>query len=810
MFFFTLFYRSTLRHGFYAGLTIGGLALGIATLLVLVLYVRFETGFEDWIGNRDQIYLIKTKTHFPNSPQSDNPTTMGGLLDILRADDAGLVGTRLWDNDIVIHRGAERVQEHEKLVDADFFATFKIKLAAGDAATALAGPDRIVVTEAVARRYFPGQQALGQVLQIGDSGTVKSYRISAILQDLPTNTDFTFDFIRLLTPDDYRDSDTWNRYGSEQLATYLAFPTEAAAQAFERRLTAILDEKAANAFDGAIPHTRLEWHLAPLSSLHLADRTTRLSVWAMGGAGLLAFFLAVINYLNLATARASLRAREVAIMKSLGATRWRLIGQFLGEGLLTMLIATLVSISLVEVFLPLINLYGGQTLTLAYGRDYGWILALIGVIAVLGGLSALYPALVLANFRPALVLAASKTPASGGRLSVRVREGLVVFQFAVVLTFFILSMGFIAQINHLKQRDLGFTPDNLLLITATSDSTLSDAHRQNFWTAVRAIPNVQVVAGSTLAPGIASERNADRMTVPGTVGPAPTIHWTEVGADFFPLYRPHLRAGRLLDQDHGGDILQKTPEAGSASPTNNIVINVSAAARLGFATPDRALDRIVSFSNHADLRIVGVIDDLQFFSPKEKSLAMVYYLNPHLVREPTTSVRFNGTSASAMRAAIAPVWRRFFPDLPFDAVTATDRLDQYYQSDQNRTHLFMLGGAVAVIIGLIGLYGLAAFTTARRSLEVGVRKVMGATRLAIVRLLVYQFVRPVLIANLIAWPTAYFSLQQWRAQFEDALSPDPLAFLLASGVILAIAAGSVAGLAVATARLRPGTVLRQG
>ena len=810
---FTAFYRSFTRHPLYALLNLIGLSFGIAVFITLGLFFHFETTYERWLPNINRLYVAEYRWSLNGGIGDPWVHTSGAVLDDLKAD-YPVHGTRIMDRTATVHMGAQATGESVQRVDSEFFSVTGLTLIAGDTATSLDAPDKVVLTRAMADKYFPDQApqtVIGKVMRLTDEEGTRNYRISGVMRTPPDNSDIPLKFVRLLTPAYTSTSDGFHNYGSQRLTT-LILSDPAASAHLAPLLPAFLDRHAAKDFKPTVPHTILHLSLYPLGDVHLQDPKTRTNVFTLGIVGLLAFFIAAINYVNLSTARAGMRAREVAVRKTLGATQGMLRTQFLCEALLTTLVAALIGLSLVELSLPLINAAGGLSLKLDYVAQ-GLPLALAGVFILLAGLLAgLYPAFVLAGFKPAQVLASSRTPA-GGRWAIRTREALVVMQFAVVVAFFIMIAGFFAQLQHMKTADLGFRRDGILVTDSTYDPALSDGQRDAIWSAFRATPGVVAVTAGWTGPGNDDESDGGSIVPDGYTGPVKSIQWVCTGPDYFTTYGAHLIAGRWLDTAHGDDQFIHRDATGKKLPdvpgeVTNVIINRKALAFLGYASPQAALGRTAVFNDTHHIRIAGVIEDVRFHSPKTPLPPTVYLLDPRPVDISITGIRYAGMPATAMRARLAATWRGIAPDVPFKATSAADNLDEYYKSDRNRSNLFSIGAIIAALIGCIGLYGMAAFNTSRRAREIGLRKVLGASSGQVTGLLVGQFLRPVVLANLIAWPVAWFALQQWLAQFEDPVAISPLYFVAATAGAILIALVTVGGLALINARAEPGKALR--
>ena len=449
---FTAFYRSFTRHPLYALLNLIGLSFGIAVFITLGLFFRYETTYERWLPHNDRLYAVELRWSLNGITGESQTHISGAAMEDLKAD-YQVHGTRILDRSATVHMGSQAMAESVQRVDPEFFFVTGLTLIAGDTATALDAPDKVVLTRAMADKYFPGQaprSIIGKVMRLSDDEDTRDYRISGVMQTPPDNTDLPLKFVRQLTPAYTSTNMGFHNYGSQRLITLvLADPATAAHLA--TLLPAFLDRHAAKDFKPTQPSTVLHLSLYPLGDVHLQDPKTRTNVFTLGIVGLLAFLIAAINYVNLATARAGMRAREVAVRKTLGATQGMLRTQFLGEAALTTVVAGLIGLSLVELNLPLINAAGGLNLKLDYVAE-GLPLALAGVFILLAGLLAgLYPAFVLAGFKPAQVLASSRTPA-GGRWAIRTREALVVVQFAVVVAFFIMITGFFRPASAYEDR----------------------------------------------------------------------------------------------------------------------------------------------------------------------------------------------------------------------------------------------------------------------------------------------------------------------------------------------------------------------
>jgi len=796
-------YRSLTRHKLYAVLNIGGLAVGIAVFLVLGLYVRFETSFERWLPDHDKVYAVQTVWNLPGSAgDGAYPYTMGGLLEQMQEDFPGTVGTRIrgGEGSGSVIRGGIATSEDMAQVDPAFFSVFNLPMAKGDGATALRDPSNILLSESAARKYFGQTDPIGQTMTLAFDAP-SSYRVAGIFRDLPKNSDFK---LAILTALPRRPpSDAWYQWGNTTLQTFLRFNTPDAARAFQGKLHAFVDRRGLKDIGENAWGTQ-QIALLPLDRLHLEPEgsqsaSRKMTVATLGIVGLLTLLIAIVNYVNLATARAGLRAREVAMRKVLGADRGTLVRQFIGEAVLTVAVAALVGLILAELGLPLVNAAGGLSLVIPYGVVVPALAALVLVVGIMAGL---YPAVLLARFPAASVLASARAP-GGGRAGTRAREALVVFQFALAIAFMIGAAVLIAQTRHVRHTDLGFKREGLLVVRSLRDNTIPAAQRRSVAAALRTLPGVTSVSLGNSAVGGSGEDNGNNVPLPGVPGPGPNLRWVITGPGFFHTYGARLLAGRLFDDAHATD----DARVAAKGQAQAIVINRHAIETLHFRSAQDAIGKTVG--GDRPRTVIGVIDDMRFFSPREPvgPYYYIYYRDAEAADTAVASVRFSGDPRATL-AAVRGVWQRLVPQVPFDGATAEKRLDEFYQADDRATRMFGIGAGLAVLIGCVGLWGLASFNTSRRVREIGIRKTLGASSSDIVKLLVGQFLRPVLIANLVAWPLAFFAMRAWLAGFDDRVALSPLFFLGASLLAVFIAVLTVLGQSLRASRAAPAWALR--
>ena len=807
---FTLltFYRSLTRHKLYAALNIGGLAVGIAVFLVLGLYVRFETSYERWLPHADEIYIIETQSADDPNYHAQQGTPIAAWSAISR-DLPSTVGTRIDTPNATVIKDGIGVSEDLARVDPQFFTVFGLSAVQGDLRTALASPSSIVITQKTAAKYFAAANPIGSTMTITFNGVQHLYRVTAVVADLPSNTELDFGLIvpMTITSDPtspaYKGDHQWN-YSSPR--TFVRLPDAAAARRFDAQLAQVVARHAQSETTDE-PDYKIDLKLQRFTHTHFETPGSELTVTTLGIVGLLTLLIAVVNYVNLATARAGMRAREVAMRKVLGADRATLARHYIGDAVATTMIAGVIGLALAECGLPLVNAASGLTLEITYLGRNGVLLPLVALALVVGLLAGIYPAMVLSRFPAAAVLASARSP-GGGRVGTRIREALVVLQFTIAIAFVVGTLVLVAQTRHVRAADPGYDRQNILLVRSLANDSLDATQRATLLHRFAAAPGVAAITVGNTVPGGGVFISSNNFKVPGLSGDGPAIQFFQTTPGYFNVLGARLIAGRLFDLAHPGDA-NANLTSGDHSPNgpipNNVVLNRSAAVALHFASPQAAIGK--TFGGDSPKTVIGVVEDMRFGSARSPVPPTLYDFQ---LRDPQSGfaiLRFTGDS-QATTDTVRRIWREVVPQVPFDSRTAVQALDRFYARDDHAARLFTIGAVLAVVIGCVGLWGLASFNTARRVKEIGIRKTLGASSADIVKLLVGQFLRPVLIANLFAWPLAWFAMRTWLAGFNDRIALSPLFFVAATTLALAIAVLTVFAQSLRAARSAPAWALR--
>ncbi|WP_215766976.1 ABC transporter permease [Gluconobacter cerinus] len=780
-----IFWRGIVQRRLFTTLNVLGMALGMATFLTLVLIVRYEFSFDRWIPHAADIYRLDA---FDDSEASVSSIR---LIDALRAEHPD------WNATAVLRgfSGATiRVNENAWDVfiartDPHLFDVFALPLLEGDPATALV-PDGVVLSQAEALRFFGTDHSiLGKTLDLTQKGQTHRLHVTGVLKELPANTTPRFDIIVPSSQAALHINDLWPMATSEiwvRVSPSVASQFPTLLQGLVQRHAAGLSEQDAKKY---VVRGRA------LTSLHFFDATIgmrgtdkRLPV-ILGIVGLLALGAGLVNFVTLSTALAATRAREVAMRKVLGATVLMLGLSFTAEAIGMALIAAFVALALTELTLPWITTLSGWPVRL----DFGFAVPLLIITAVIGGACAgAYPSWVLSRFQPATVLSSARLPGSG-RLGSRLREGLTIVQFSFAVTLTICTLVIWRQTHLLQTMDRGFHQSGLLVSHLPNDPT-ERLRQQRLSDLVRDLPGVTGATVSDDAPGGGSASITFDITRPGNSTPAIlAVIGTE--SSTLPIWGAHLLAGRLFDSSHDYDsrpmpaapfdsfLMGQTWSFGA----HNVVINESAVRALGFADDASAIGTSITLHGKDIQTIIGVIADMRFKDSRASVTPALYYAISGPIVYGVLSVRYRNVSENTMRAAIATIWKRVYPESALNLRSVGDIINEDVRPEQQRGMLMIVASFVTLSISCVGLYGIAVFNVRRRLFEIGVRKVLGATAQQVTRLLILQFLRPVMIANIVAWPVAWWVMRNWLSGFDRRISLSPLYFALTALIVLALA-----------------------
>jgi putative ABC transport system permease protein len=814
--------RGFVRHKLYSFINVVGLSVAMACAILILLFVRDQLSYDAWIPGTQNLYRLAMTTYLPGNPPLPSSSCPFPVLTA--------VGEKIPQVKAVVHVVAEKMtvmagdrQGHQTVtvVDPNFFQVLRIPLLRGDPAQVLRQPESIVISASMAHKYFGEADPLGRTLRVSGKlidycaphdnscssyGATHPLTVTGVMRDLPHETQLIADFV---VPNGSQadevtrvEKDTfWSAslgaYGYVELAPG-ARPASVLA-ALDPILDASVDYKSLGIQVRGSQAQR--YRLIPFRDVHLDNDKydgmtpggNRATVYGFGVIALLIVLVACSNFMNLATARATLREREIGVRRVAGAKRAQLAWQILSEAVVTALVSFGVALSLAEIVLPEYRRFLGEPIQLHYLADWRLLLAMAAGAVAVGLLSGIYPALVLSGFRPASAL---KSGGSGGTGSGLLRSALVVSQFAVSIAVGIAAMVVFRQISYARSVDPGFDRDDVVVLRDLIN--LSPKSRESLARILRAGTGIDATALSDTVP--LDTWNSFYVRVRTDKFPqGMDVRFLRAGPTFAPLYRIPLLAGRLPSE-----LQDREKEKMDPSAVLDVVLNAMAARRLGYS-PDQAVGQTLS-SVWGRWTVIGVLGDVAMGGVDALPEPSVYL--PDGGQASLLSIRVRTAELPRALPFIARVWRSIAPATAMDSYFLTDAYNEQFEADERQGRIFAVFVGVAVLIGCLGLFGLAVFTAERHTKEIGVRKISGARTADILKLMLWRISIPVLAANLVAWPVAYYYLRQWLEHYAYRISLDPTYFLGAGTVALLIAWATVYANTVCLARTNPVHALR--
>lgn len=810
--------RNMLRHKLYSAINIGGLSIGLAACLLIFLFVQNELSYDRWLPESERIFRLEGK-YKGEAGEPDNVMALspGPLSKPLQANFGHLieVSTRMLTEEFLITQGDLKFLETVNLVDNTFFEVLDLPMIRGDRTQMFNDYKSVVLSEQAAKKYFGDTDPVGQTLDL-DFGELL-VKVVGIMKDLPENSHLTGDIFLQFDESRYEDRPWVTKFWvASNVYTYMKLHDPSQAAAMEAAIPPFLDKNAvlhpsapADLVPSEVYHTRLmpleDIHLYSTGRFQLKATGDIIVVYSFSAIAALILIIAVINFTNLSTARASLRAREIALRKVVGASRRQIILQLLGETLLTTLFAVLIAFTIVEITLPWFNEFVAKLLSLSAFRDPLLQAGLVAVIAVVGLGAGVHPAATISSYRPGHVLHSNSAAKAS---SAKLRHALTTIQFTISIGLMIATVVVYSQIQHAQDMRRGLEVSSKLALINMDYGPVADV-AQTVRQEIGKLPGVKATAFSARSLPLRSfwdwpvKVNKDGHTEVRDTEVIPADH------GFLEFYGARLLAGRFFSKEYQADIFQDpTSEGGMASQTG--ILSAKTVGYYGFSSPEDAIGKTVYVDNFSGITvaisIVGVVDDLNLRSARDLADPFLF-----LVQEDAgwvLNVDMVPGQIPETLDQIDTIWNRLVPHFPLNRSFVLDNFNEFYQADKQRAEMFAYFSLFAMLVSCLGLYGLAAFTAEQRTKEIGIRKVLGARVFDIVTLLTLQFSRPVLIANLIAWPLAWYFAREWLQGFTYRIDLSIFHFALAGGLAFLIATLTVASHAVRTAQANPIAALR--
>ncbi|MEZ5756708.1 MAG: ABC transporter permease [Emcibacteraceae bacterium] len=815
-------WRNILRHKLFSIINIMGLAIGLAAVMLIALYVRYETSYDSFWKNADNIYRMQMQSEIPGlGSYSFTNVSSQTLETIKKAFPQIKYGSRIIKTQTIIQNNSDYTKENIEMVDTEISKIFDFKVISGDLNVALENSNAIILNQSMTNKYFPNTDALGKTLTLDFNFFKQDYIVSAIIEDIPPNSQIDISSMVLFNKNKWKEyTRRFENWYVPVTQTYFSLNDGVNIDQINGQMPNVLDQYFAR-FSALQPDNKnsdyLTFNSINIQDIHLkaegiGEPKPRGSMANVINFSIVASFILIIasiNFMNLSTARSTRRAKEVGIRKIAGANRGMLIRQFLGEAVMLTTIALLISICLVEVLLPFLSNFISAEIKLNY---FSWDMLKIIIIAFsVGIVSGLYPSFVLSSYRPVQVLKSNMNGESN--YASKIRLFLVVIQFSTSILLIVITTVVYSQILYTSIKDLGFKKENLILIEDTDNEKVL-AKQKLLIGELKRIPGISNVTTSSFAPGRTNEIIDDFRTSEMEYGKTISINSDGIGYNFFKTYEIPLLAGREFDVNRKDKQTTLEQIRSGNGEISSIILNRASLQKFGFRSAEAAIGKTLFMKiGEADEKlerkynIVGVVPDFHLYSLKKEIAPTVYFLMPD--NGPFISLRYNGEKSSITRD-VRNLWKQQLPELPFTFSYVSDLVTSQYKSEFTEAVMFAAFSGLAIFIACLGLFGLASFTAERRTKEIGIRKVFGAEVWQIVKLLVWQFSKPVLIANIIAWPIAYLTMSRWLESFVYRIDDMVIiALCLIAGLTaLLIAWATVAGNSYAVARQNPIKALR--
>ncbi|MBA4849337.1 ABC transporter permease [Emticicia sp. BO119] len=778
--YFTIAWRNIHRNKAFSAINIMGLALGMACSLLILLWIQDELSVDNYHANGKQLYKLRNRQYY-DGKIVDGDALPGMIADEMKRQfpEINYAANLTWEEKMTFSVGDKANKELGRWAGEDWFKMFSVPLLGGNPKTALNAPNNIAISRKIAENYFgSAQAAMGKAIRINDK---KDYQVTAVFENLPQNTSAKYDF--LLNWYDALEKNTWMKsWGNNATFAFIMVRPDANPANLDAKMRYLMRKlvKDMNPKEYDIHFTIQAFNDAYLYSNYENGKQAggRIEyVRLFGLVGIFLLLIACINFMNLATARSARRSREVGVRKVMGAKRGSLVGQFVGEAVLFTFLALFVAVIMVIIILPGFNTLTGKQISLNINQPSFWLI-LFGMACLTGVVSGSYPALFLSSLNPVRVLKGALKFGAGARLF---RQSLVVFQFVLSMLLIVGTIVVYRQIDYLQTKNLGYDRENLIYIPAEGE--LGPKYLA-FKNEILQKPGIQSV---TFIGSIPTRINNGTTGV-SWPGKDPNIQIdfsnTNVGYDFAKVMKLKLE-GRDFSKAYGTDSV-------------NYLVNESAVKRIGYTDPIGKPLTLWGIEG----KIIGVLEDFHFQSLHEPIKPLIVRFTGNIAQR-YIMVRTQPGQVKEAINSLESVTKQMNPKFPLTYTFANDEYMKLYMSESIISGLANYFAFIAIFISCLGLFGLSAFMAEQRTKEIGVRKVLGASVLSVVRLLSGDFLKLVLIAIIIAAPLAWYVMSRWMENFSYKVGVEWWVFVLSGIMAIIIALLTVSFQSIKAALLNP-------
>ncbi len=781
-------FRNLKKHKIYSFINISGLAIGMACCLLIILNVQDELSYDAFHLNADRIFRVVTSTSRDGVPTNACGTFGTGpalkedfpeVVDFVRLRRMGQ-GTRIY----IGHEDRKFYEERFFFADPSIFTVFTFPLIQGDAEKALSEPNSIVITEDVAEKYFGREDPMGQTLEADpyNSEEMMVFQVTGVAENVPDNSHFHFDFLASYVN---QKEDLTQFSGLYPHYTYVLLQDASQAAGLESQLPDFISRH----FGENSWYTN---HLQPIRKIRLYSHLRSeieptgniASVTIFSLVAVIVLIIACINYINLSTARSLKRAKEVGLRKVVGARRKQLMEQFLGESLLVSLLSGLLALFLASLFLPLFNAISGKEVTLDFLTGVIPMASLIGIVAVVGIVSGSYVAFVLSGLTPLQVFRGGSY--SGG-WKTKLREGMVIFQFILATIMIICALTAHKQMRFIQTHTTGYDRDEILVIPLNREARAVYSALRSELLMYPAIRNTStssyVPTRGSMHESVSFEGKDQNLT--------PALYF--IDKEFVDTYGIQIL--------HGADFTR----AMSHPSNSEFLVSAQAVIEAGYSSPEEALGKQVQWmsrSGEYSGTITGVINDMNLYSFHRAAYPMILLVTP-IEQHNYLSVRLDASQYGKALTTIQSVWNRLVPNYPMDYSFLDASFEALHRADKRLNDIFQVFGLTAVVVACLGLFGLAVFAAEQKTKEIGIRKVLGASAFNIYFMLSKDFIKWVIVANIVAWPLAYYGMHKWLQSFVFRTRIGWEVFLFSAIVALIISLFTISFQSIKAARANP-------
>ncbi len=803
--------RFFFKHKSYSLINIFGLAIGLATCILIFLFVQDELSYDNYHANASNIYRLEP--HWVGEGDDSHwAASQGSIIPFITSNYPEVIsGVKMhYRYGSTIFRFEEKVFSENGVIstDSSFFDIFSFKIINGSINGALTGAGKIILTETASKRYFGEDNPIGKILTANE----RPYAVSAVIQDIPKNSHFHFDLIIPL--DDLRAQ--WpgvDEAGPSAFYSYLLLPDEKTKNLLKEKIDNDIWEMYGYTVTGDsanIPEGyTAEIIFNPITDIHLngnAEKEIESNsdiqyVYIFSIIAIFVLIIACINYMNLATARSAKRSREVGVRKVMGANKSNIFNQFMAESFFMSIFSMIIAIGIVEIILPSFNLLIGKQLMLNLLTNIPLAISILIITILVGFLSGSYPAFFLSNFKPLKVLKSNSISGNGSKTTLYLRRGLVVFQFAISALLIIGSITVYKQLIFIQEKNLGFDKEQVMVIPLSGRDARENVEvlKNDFLS----IPEIISASASSVIPG----QRIHFLTVRIPDIAEENLEGNEEGDDVFGMrvmnadidvvetFGLEIVDGRAFSRDFVND------------PDKAFLLNEAAVRELELEDPvGKRFEYLYNLPEPKAGHIVGILKDFHYASLHTEVEPVMIHIFPDYYRY--LSVKMKTDNVQMVVEKVEEKWKKVSSDIPFDYFFLDASYDNLYKSEMNMGKIVTYFTALAIIIACLGLFGLASFITEQRTKEIGIRKVMGASMISIMKALSKEFVVLVIIANIIAWIPAWYFLNNWLDGFAFRTNISLLVFAITAVVSLFIALLTVSSLAWKTANANPVDALK--